>query len=97
VVLVVRLISFEHTIEPREELLCAVIRVDDDWYAISWRDGSDVVSCCNGTRNGALLLVVLQAFTTEEGGSSLGDLEDDGSFGFAGEETQWESFQFEAF
>lgn len=53
-------------------------------HAVGGGDGADVVRGGNGTGDRALLLVVLEALATEEGGTSLRDLEDDGRLDVAG-------------
>lgn len=51
VLLEVLLISIEKTIQPWEELLGAVIGVQNDWNAICWGNGTDVVSSSDTTGN----------------------------------------------
>lgn len=53
-------------------------------HSVGGGDRTDVVGGSDGTSDGSLLLVVLEALATEEGGSTLGDLEDDGGLGVAG-------------
>ena len=77
VFLVVGLVGLEHTVKPWEELLGAVVRVEDDWDTVSWGDSSDEVSGSDGTGDGSLLVSVGKTLSTEESGTSLGDLEDD--------------------
>jgi hypothetical protein len=74
----------EHAVEPGEELLGAVVRVKDDGDTVGGGDGADVVSGSDGTGDGSLLLVVLDTLTGEEGGTTLGDLENDGGLRVAG-------------
>jgi hypothetical protein len=75
----VSLIGIEHTIEPREELLGAVIGVKDDGDVVGSRDATDVVGSGNGTGNGGLLAVVAHTLTSEESGTTLGDLQNNGA------------------
>ena len=53
------LVRVHHTVEPREQLLCAVIGVKDDRDAVGGSNGADVVGCGNSTGDGCLLLVIL--------------------------------------
>lgn len=84
VLLVPRLICIEHPVEPREQLLGAVISVKDDRDAILRGDGADVVGGGDSTGNGRGLVLVVDAFAAEVGSTSLGELEDDGGFGGSG-------------
>ena len=54
----VGLISVEKTIQPRQELLGAVIGVQDDWDTVCWGNGADVVGTSNATGDGGLLLAI---------------------------------------
>ena len=54
----VSLIGIKETIQPWEELLGAVIGVEDDWDAVCWSNGADVLSTSNTSSNGSLLLIV---------------------------------------
>jgi hypothetical protein len=47
-------------------------------HAIDRSNASDKVSSSDGTSNGSLLLVVCYTFTGKVGGTTLGNLEDDG-------------------
>jgi len=76
VLLVVRLIGFEHTVEPLQELLGAVVRVEDDRHSIRGSDGTDIVRGGDGTGNGRLLVLVIETLAAEEGTTALGDLDD---------------------
>lgn len=75
-----------HAIEPRKELLGAVVGVEDDGDAIDGSDGADEVGSSNGTSNGSLLLVggVGDALASKEGSTTLRSLEDDGSLALLG-------------
>lgn len=55
----VGLISSEHAIEPREELLGAVVGVEDDGNAVGGGNGSDVVGTGDGTGDGGSLVSVV--------------------------------------
>ena len=54
----VSLIGIKETIQPWEELLSAVVGVEDDWNAVCWGNGADVLSTGNTSSNGSLLLIV---------------------------------------
>jgi hypothetical protein len=58
VLLEVGLVGVEHAIEPRQELLGAVVGVEDDGNAIDGGERADVVSSGNGASNGGSLAVV---------------------------------------
>jgi hypothetical protein len=75
----VSLIGLEHTIQPREELLGAVIGVEDDGDVVGGGHATDVVGSGNGTSNGGLLAFVAHTLTGEESGTTLGDLQDNGA------------------
>lgn len=75
----VGLIGVQKAIEPREELLGAVIGVKDDGDVVGSRDATDVVGSGNGTGNGGLLAVVAHTLTSEESGTTLGDLQNNGA------------------
>jgi hypothetical protein len=72
------LIGIEHAIEPREQLLGAVVGVQHDWDAIRRSDGADIVGGCYGTSDGGFLILVVDAFAAEVGSAALGELQDDG-------------------
>ena len=52
------LISIEHAVEPWEELLSAMVSVEDDWNAICGSNGTDVVSSSNSALDGGELAVI---------------------------------------
>lgn len=54
----VLLISIEETIQPWEELLGAVIGVEDNWDAICWSNGANVGGTSDTTSDGCLLLAI---------------------------------------
>ena len=56
--LVVCLISIEKTVQPWEELLGAVVGVEDNGNAICGGDGTNVLSASNATSDRSLLLAV---------------------------------------
>ena len=78
------LVGIEQTVQPGEELLGAVVGVQDDGNAVGRGDATDVVGGRNTTGNGGVLAVVADALTGEVGGTTVGDLEDDGAFLVAG-------------
>lgn len=80
------LVLVEHAVEPWQELLGAVVGVQDDGDAVDGGNGTDVVGGGNGTGHGSLLLVgaVGNALSGEVGSTSLGGLEDDGRLGIPG-------------
>jgi len=86
VLLEVGLVSVQHSVEPGQELLGAVVRVHDDGDSVSGGNGSDKGGGSDGSGDGSLLLVrvVLDSLSGPEGGSSLGDLEDDGRLEVSG-------------
>ena len=55
----VGLICVQHTIEPREQLLRAVIGMEDNWDTVGGSYSTNVVSCSDSAGNGSLLLVIL--------------------------------------
>lgn len=75
--LVVGLIGLEHTVKPWEELLGAVVGVENDRDTVSGGNGSDEVGSCSSSGNGSLLISVGETLSTEESGTTLGDLKDD--------------------
>ena len=79
VLLEVGLVGVEHTVKPWQQLLGAVVRVEDDGDTVVGSNGSDVVGGSGGTGDRSSLVgTVGETLTTEEGGTSLGDLEDNG-------------------
>lgn len=78
------LVLVEHAVQPWEQLLGAVICVEDDWNAVGRSDGADVVCSGNGTSNGRFLVLVAHALAGKVGSSALGHLEDDGRLCIAG-------------
>ena len=67
----VSLISIKKTIQPWEELLGAVIGVEDNGDAVRGGDGSDVVSTSNTTSDRGLLLAVGNALLFVRTSNSL--------------------------
>jgi hypothetical protein len=55
----VGLIGIQHTVEPWQQLLCAVIGMKDDRNAVYGSNRADVVCGSNSTGDGGLLLVIL--------------------------------------
>lgn len=90
VLLEVGLVGVQHAIEPRQELLGTVVGVHDDGDTVGRSDSSNKVGSSDGTGDGSLLLLsaVLDTLTGPEGGTTLGNLQDDGrlqvSSGFHG-------------
>lgn len=80
----VALILIEHAIEPRQELLGAVVGVEDDGDAVDGGNAADVVGSGDGAGNGGGLAVVAHALTGVEGGTTLRDLQNDGALLVAG-------------
>lgn len=76
--LVVGLVCVEHAVEPREELLGAVVRVEDDGDLVEVGDVANVLCDGDGTGNGGLLLVVGDTLSSDELGTTLRALDDDG-------------------
>lgn len=74
----VGLISVEAAIEPRKELLGAVVGVEDDGDSVEAGDGVDVLGTSDSTLDGGVLVLALDALTAEEGGTTVGELDDDG-------------------
>jgi hypothetical protein len=58
VLLEVGLIGIEHAVEPWEELLGAVVGVEDDGDAVGGSDRADVVGTSDGTGDGSGLVAV---------------------------------------
>jgi hypothetical protein len=54
----VLLISIEKTIQPWEELLGAVVGVEDDRNAVCWSNGANIGGTGDATSNGGLLLAI---------------------------------------
>jgi hypothetical protein len=75
------LIGVKHSVEPWEQLLGAVVGMENDGDAICRSDRADVVSCGNSTGDGSLLVLVVNTLAAEVGSTPLRELEDDGSFG----------------
>ena len=71
------LVLVQHAVEPGEQLLCTVIRVENNGNAIGGCNGTHVEGASNGTGDGAFLLLVCDALPGEVGSPSIGELEDD--------------------
>jgi hypothetical protein len=69
-------VSLEHAVEPREELLGAVIRVKNDRNAVEGSQGAHMKSQGNGSSGRGV--GVLDALSTQEGTASVGHLNHDG-------------------
>ena len=75
----VGLIGIEQTIQPREQLLGAVVGVQDDGNAIARGNAADVVGSGNTTGNGSVLTVVAHPLSGKVGSTTVGQLQDDGA------------------
>jgi hypothetical protein len=60
----VSLIGIEHTIEPREELLGAVVGVEDDRDAVCGSKRANVVGSSDGAGNGSALVTVANTLSS---------------------------------
>lgn len=78
------LIGIEHAVQPGQELLGAVVGVEDDGNAVGRGNGADVVSRGNSTVDGGELILVVDALAGEVGSTTLRGLQDDGRLGVAG-------------
>lgn len=80
VLLEVGLIGVQHAVEPRQQLLGAVVRVHDNGDTVGRGNSPNEVCGSNGTSDGSLLLLgaVLDTLAGPEGGTALRDLQDDG-------------------
>lgn len=84
VLLEILLISVKHAVQPGQQLLGAVVGVQDNGDAVCRGNGTDVVSGGNGALDGGGLVLVVNALTGEVGGTTLRGLQDDGRLGVAG-------------
>lgn len=80
----VLLVGIEHAVQPRQELLGAVVGVQNDGDVVCGGEGANVVRGSNGTGNGGLLVGVGHALAGEVGSTTLRGLQDDGRLGVAG-------------
>ena len=71
-------ISLQHPVEPGEQLLGTVVRVEDDGDVVVLGHEAHVLGPGNGAQDGGLLLGVLDALAGQEGGPAVGELDDDG-------------------
>jgi hypothetical protein len=69
-------ISSNHTIEPREQLLGTVVRVDKDGNTVGLGNGTDVLSTGNSTENRGFLVFVVNGLTSKESGTTVRELDD---------------------
>ena len=67
VFLVVLLVRIHHAVEPRKQLLGAVVRVQHHGDAICGRNGTDVVGTSNGAGNGPFLTAIGGGLEMETG------------------------------
>lgn len=79
VLLEVALVLVEQTVEPGQELLGAVVGVQDDGDTVLRSDAADEVGGGDTTTDGGLLAIVADALAGEVGGTTVGELEDDGA------------------
>jgi hypothetical protein len=70
-------ISSKHTIEPREELLGTMIRVNKNGNTISLSNGTNVLSTRNSTENRSFLVLVINGLTSNIGSTTVGELDND--------------------
>ena len=70
----ISLISFKHSIEPLEQLLGAVIAVEDDRDAVVLGHQTNVLSSGDGAEDGALLLIILDGLAGHESGTTIAEL-----------------------
>lgn len=80
----VGLISIHEAIEPRKELLGAVVGVQDNGDTVGGGNAANVVGSGNTTSNGGSLAIVAHTLTGEVSGTTLRKLQDDGGLGIAG-------------
>ena len=64
----------EHAIQPWQQLLGTVIRVEDDGDVVSRSDAPDVVCASDSTHNRGLLGLIVDALAAKVGGATLGHL-----------------------
>ena len=72
------LIRLKHTIKPRKKLLGAVIRVQNNRHIVVLSHQPHVLGSSNGTKNGRLLVCVLNPLSSQESSSSVGELDNNG-------------------
>jgi hypothetical protein len=80
----VGLIGIEHAVQPREQLLGAVVGVEDNGDAVGWGESADILGTGDGTSDGSGLVLVVNALAGEVGSTTLRELEDDGRLGVTG-------------
>lgn len=61
--LVVLLVGIEHAVEPGQQLLGAVVRVENNGDAVSRSNAADVVSGGDSTGNGSLLAIIADSLS----------------------------------
>ena len=74
VLLEVLLVSIEHSIEPWQQFVSAVIRMQDDGHAVDWGDSTNIVSSSDCSSDRCFLIAVLDTFAGEESCSALRSL-----------------------
>lgn len=60
-----------------------MVGVENNGNAVGGRNRADVVSGCDSSGDGGLLVLVVDTLARKESGTSLGSLEDDGRLGIA--------------
>ena len=71
VFLEILLVLIEHTIEPWQQFLGAMVCVQDDRNSVNGRKCSDIMCCGDGPGNRSTLIGVGDTLSSEVGGSSL--------------------------
>lgn len=84
VLLEVLLIGVEHTVQPWQKLLGAVVGVEDNGDAVGRSDRANVVGSSDSASNRSGLVTVGNALAGEVSSTTLGGLQDDGRLGIAG-------------
>ena len=74
----------QQSIQPREELLGAVVGVQDDGDTVGGGNAADEMGTSNATGDGRLLAIVTDALAGEVSSTALGQLQNDGAVLIAG-------------
>lgn len=56
----------DEPIDPGQKFLSAVVRVKNHWHTVLLRHGADVESAGDGAGNGSFVVLVVEAFASEE-------------------------------
>ena len=75
---VVSLRGGNETIDPREQLFGAVIRVQNDGNSVLFGHGTNMEGTRDGTGNGRSVIRVVKSLSSVELGTTTGELNDDG-------------------